>query len=890
MTRRIAAALFLLAAALPALAATVAERSPFLQGHWWDPARPGSGFDLFNVERQVMVIWYTYDQLGSPVWYTAQGDIDVMLTDGFPLLKHRWENGRRAQPTTVGTMRLNPRNAESVTIGWSVNGSTGTTLVQPFVTSGVRPEVDHTGSWFAPDNSGWGFTLTEQGDVLGGVLFTYDAAGAPTWYAGFGRDRGSVELFAFNGPCPVCTWRPSTSRAVGRLGFEFAAEWDMTVRSSLDVPMPQGVAVDGAQMKQLSRPASARPADTQLARFDSATSLKAFLDTGMMNLPPNSAGIDFSPAPAGAAYSPTNLIEAGVDEAGLVKTDGRFIYTYAYDKVSQRREPRIRIAEIGAAGASLTVHGTVPLASGAQTPVAVAGLYLMAGKLVSVTGAQPSSVGPTWFAPAAWVRGTTYIEALSTATPERPSSYWRAQIDGHHVATRRIGDRLYVVTRYVPFVEGFMYGSTMPQHVAANQALLASTPLSGLMPKLRVNGREPEELVFHGTVSAPPLGSRAPLASMILVTAIDLGTFTPHIADARAIIGTVEQFYASPASLYLATLRTEIRHPITATLLPEIAAQVTDIHQVRLAEGLPLVGSASIEGNLGNDPDQIAFRMSEHAGKLRVVSSSTTWWTSTRNRVTILEPSTVTQGLLRTVSVLPNAQRTESLGKPGEFVYATRFVGERLYAVTFRQTDPLYVVDLSNAADPRIAGALEVPGFSEYLHPIQGDLLLGFGKDATPDGLFQGLQVSLYDVSDAGKPRELQKVLLGKRGSESALLRHHHAFSTLTQPDGSVAIAIPTRIHDGIPQASGGNTTYYPWKQSGLARFELRGSGDSSRLTALPMLVTHDGASAATLTNSYWLDPAYDGGRSILLPGGAIYVGHGEVWRQDASGNTAGPF
>lgn len=68
--------------------------------------------------------------------------------------------------------------------------------------------------------------------------------------------------------------------------------------------------------------------------------------------------------------------------------------------------------------------------------------------------------------------------------------------------------------------------------------------------------------------------------------------------------------------------------------------------------------------------------------------------------------------MLRTVSYLPNAARPEPLGKPNETLYATRFVGNKLYAVTFRQTDPLYTVDLSNVADPRITGERQIPGFS----------------------------------------------------------------------------------------------------------------------------------------------------------------------------------
>ena len=160
-----------LAACIAASAATVAERSPFAQGHWWNPARAGSGFEFFNVGDQAMVIWYTYDDGGKPVWYTAQGNVSTMAEQRLPLLRHRWVNGRKADATEVGWLRIAVHSSESATLTFDIRGSQGSWPIQPFVLSGVTNEVDRTGSWFNPANAGWGFSLTEQGDVIGGVLF-----------------------------------------------------------------------------------------------------------------------------------------------------------------------------------------------------------------------------------------------------------------------------------------------------------------------------------------------------------------------------------------------------------------------------------------------------------------------------------------------------------------------------------------------------------------------------------------------------------------------------------------------------------------------------------------------------------------------------------------------
>lgn len=882
--------------AAPAAAVSVNDRSPFAQGHWWDPARAGSGFDIFSASGQVGVVWFTFDESGRAVWYTAGGTLASMGT-AWPLMKHRWVNGRKEAPTSVGTLRIALRHPEAADVSFDFGGKQGTWSIQPFVVAGVIDEVDHSGHWFDPGNSGWGFSLVEQGDVLGGALFTYDGAGEPTWVSGYERGAASIAYQSFRGSCPYCTYAPATAASAGRLGFEFGSETALTVRAHLAVAMAGGLNIDGARVTQLSRPASTRPADRRLAAFDDAPALKAYLDVGMLNIPPDIPQSSFSASPPpGMTFSPTNLQEAGVDEADYVKTDGRLIYTFAHD-ANGARQPLVRVAKVDNEGAAVEVLGTVPLAGGSAAPMSAAGLFLYEDKLVAVTGTQAAAyVGPAWTAPYAWVRGVTNVEVM-TASATLPVSRWRTQIDGSLVASRRVGSRLYVVSRFVPWLPGFSYGTSTPSLLAANQQLLAVTPLPALLPGVRVNGASPAALVTPQSVYVPPQGARKTMADMIVITAIDVDT--PRIVQSLAIVGTVETVYASTTSLFVATSRSAPVFPMGSLLPPEPPLFLTDLHQIRIAGGdMSIVGSASVEGYLGNNPDGASFRLSDYDGRLRVVTSSMQMWPAgQQNRLTILEASKVAPGLLRTVSYLPNKNRPQTLGKPYELLYGTRFLADRLYAVTFRVIDPLYVVDLGDAADPRIAGALEIPGFSEYLHPLPNGLLLGFGKDARPatnvgDGQFawyQGLQLSLYDVSDASKPREIDRLLIGKRGSDSALLRDHHAFSALMQTGPAGTFAFPARISDGpYPQYGTGDSAFYPWQYSGLVRVEVRGTGAAdARLVPLPTLVTH---TAAMMGPYYFADPAQTTGRSVLFRNGTIYVGNGRFWRQDTGGAASGPY
>lgn len=899
LVRLLALAAASLAVTASLAAVTVAERSPFAQGHWWNPQRAGTGFDLFNVGDTAMMIWYTYDESGRAVWYTAQGSVATLGAGQWPLLRHRWENGRKAAATEVGWIKLTMTGSERATLDWNIRGASGRWTLLPFVASGVMSEVDRTGSWFDPSNSGWGLTVTEQGEVFGGVLYTYDPNGEPTWAAGFGRERASAELFAFQGACPQCPYRASTSVSTGRLGFDFNAEWSAKLRSSLTMPMAAGVNVDGASVVQLSRPASSRAADRQLASFDSASTLKAYLDAGMLSIRSVSAGADFSPAPPGTssvpAFSSTNLQEKDVDEADLVKTDGRLVYTFAHGAGSggpQVPQPMVRVAVVGQDGWTLGMRGAVSLTGNWSPSIGNTGLFLHGDKLVAVGSTRPAFGG--WITSGGWLRGTYHVEVMNRAQAnDLPATLWRAEVEGHIVATRRIGDRLYVISRFVPYLPNFTYGVDSPQ----NRNLLAWARIEELLPKVRVNGGEAASLVTPSSVYAPPQGSLAPLADMIVVTAIDLAG--PRIAQTLAIIGRVETVYASTGNLYVASARHEYRNILGTPMANEPPSVRTDVHQIGLAsDTMRIVGSGSLEGFLGYEADKAAFRLSEHDGRLRAISSSNNWWGASRNKLTILEPSTITPGLLRTVSVLPNAARPDPIGKPNEILYGTRFSGDRLYAVTFKKTDPLYVIDLANAADPRIAGALELPGFSDYLHPVSNSLLLGFGKDSVPadttgDGQwawFTGLQLTLFDVSDPARPREIQREIMGKRGSESALLRSHHAFSALPGADGSMAIAVPARIHNGAaPIGCCGPSAQYPWEYSGLMRFELRGTTPSSaRLQPLPALVTHR-SGAAPSYGSPADDTAASTARSVLFRNGTVYVSAGRFWHLDNVGTMVGP-
>ena len=311
-----------LVALLLALCAGAADRSPFAQGHWWNPSRAGNGFEFFNVDDRAMIIWYTYEESGRPAWYTAQGNVSTMNAAQWPLLRHRWIDGRKAPAVEVGWVRIAVGSFEAATLTWNIGGTQGVWPIQPFVVSNLPQASDRTGSWFDPANSGWGFSLTEQGDVFGGVLFTYDAAGEPTWAAGFGREREVAELFTFDGACPSCAYRASNPRTAGRVAFTSTDDTPDVIHNRLTLPMAAGVNIDGALLAQLGRPASTRPADPDV-------SPPPALPPPPPPPAPPPSGMLFSFAEANAIAAPNSEAQVSIRRTG--GASGAFDISYKFE-------------------------------------------------------------------------------------------------------------------------------------------------------------------------------------------------------------------------------------------------------------------------------------------------------------------------------------------------------------------------------------------------------------------------------------------------------------------------------------------------------------------------------------------------------------------------------
>jgi hypothetical protein len=270
---------------------------------------------------------------------------------------------------------------------------------------------------------------------------------------------------------------------------------------------------------------------------------------------------------------------------------------------------------------------------------------------------------------------------------------------------------------------------------------------------------------------------------MLTVLTIDLAKGLEPV-DSDSVMSAGDTVYASDQALYVATQR--FQPDVWSGERTDVSGTTTQIHKFDISDpdDTRYRGSGQVPGFLLGQ-----FAMSERAGVLRVASTLVPPWSPTAPSQSESQVAT----LAERSDALVQLGRVGGLGK-GERIYAVRFIDDTGYVVTFRQVDPLYTIDVSDPAAPRVVGELKVLGYSAYLHPAGKDLLIGIGQDATEEGFRSGAQISLFDVSDPAAPTRLQQRVIGS--GSSSVEYDHHAF--LWWPATNLAV-LPVSLYTPPP-------------------------------------------------------------------------------------------
>lgn len=872
--------------------------APFRAGMWWNEALNGSGMDMHLSGDRMFLVWYTYEADGAPVWYLAAREFEGDSWTA-PLKRFTWDDGAgEASPTEVGEVSVTFQGPMAATFEWQLGDQSGSYPIEPLLASEGVSAYDRTGHWFPPGEPGYGVTINTQGSVEFAVAYVYDDQGDPRWLWSqrTGEVPETLELVMFEGACPACEHTEPVSTAAGSLKREFDGPTSGLL--TLDATLPEPLSGDWRRTEvpilMISNRPDGRAHPAAMARFASDEALEAYLKRALADPPPRrvEGGPVFSPAPPQPRVSQTTVQEQGVDEADSVKSDGRILYTVTRED----GDPAVRVMELDPAVAATTEIARIS-AGGEGPPLRE--LYLVKGDgadrpdlLVGLSYRDILGYYSVWTDSRRWAGETMAINVWNVDEPADPTLVSRIDLDGGLVESRRIGDSLYLVSRFMPELpEGLNPNPRDEDEVAANLALLEDVPLADLLPDFHVDGNAAGKLVNVADTWLPPVLLDKERPDLVSITAIDLRAQAPSL-EPTTMVGPTEAIYVSRDSLYLASMRNEYLTDLGNMVLDYPDLTYTDIHKLDLkTEGANYRGSASVEGHLGYRQNRKPYRMGEYQSMLGVVTSSNSMWgTLGEHRLTTLRetPETPNHRLLKEVVHLPNPDQPRTLGKPGEDLYATRFLDDRLYLVTFKKIDPLYVVDLTDPARPSIAGELELPGFSDFLHPAGEGYLVGVGLDTVPaEGLgdgrfawFQGVRLGLFDVSDPANPAEIDHIVVGRRGSGTPALSDPHAFSFLPRGNGLPArFAIPVKMHDAWPEDNVADSPshYYPWVRTGLFMFNVITDGDVEpqlrhRGTIVTAVRPHQDADDPRAR----LDP--DLARSVIMDDSVFFVKREGVW------------
>ena len=444
-----------------------------------------------------------------------------------------------------------------------------------------------------------------------------------------------------------------------------------------------------------------------------------------------SAKVDAAPSAANTTsgtgdYSGTNVQVKGVDEADIVKTDGGYIYHVAGNQLNILK----------ADGANTVLVSSTSLSKDDSWWGYNSELFILGTRLMVIT----QSYNTVWIndANGGYQNNTDQTSAViyDISNPAKPVQTVSLGQSGSYVSARLIGDYVYLVTSQ------YIYN------------IVKETPIT-YIPSTTV-GAEAKLLMPTDLY----IGGNAQSAAYTVVGSINLKNGA-NFTSAKAVFGGTSQVYANAEHLLLAI--SQYNQEVLPIAPDKDGKNVqitngsssTDLVLLGLAEGqITKLASGNVPGSLLNQ-----FSMDEYKGVFRIVTTVDSWQQLiyTDGVDTYDYKSSTTNALYTLDKDLAILGKIENLAKD-ETVQSVRFDGDIGYFVTFRQVDPLFAVDLSNPAYPRVLNALKIPGFSEYLHIFKDNLLLGIGYNADEDsGGLQGVKLSMFDTTNKSNVKEISK-------------------------------------------------------------------------------------------------------------------------------------
>lgn len=502
-------------------------------------------------------------------------------------------------------------------------------------------------------------------------------------------------------------------------------------------------------------------------------------------------------------YSTTNVQVQGVDEADVVKTDGEYIY--------QVNRGRVVVAKAYPAD-SMEVVDTIEFSDANMNPQE---LYVDAKHMV-VIGTTYGEINilnrtdgaETYIYPPMHRFISTKAIVYDIADKKNITKLREVELEGNYASSRKIGSSLYLVANknigywimQKGYPEKYQANESLPVDESAVEKYRDMQLIPSYSDTATGSGYLPVDFskMYYFPDCAQP--------NFMTIAVLDLEKENQKAA-VSAYLGAGENIYASTQNLYIAaTKRSYDRMTISANdtagiakkrIGPVLGIQAdTMVYKFSLGAGtVTYLCKGEVPGTILNQ-----FSMDENGKYFRIATTS---------NAAALRAGNSTNNVYVLNDTLGISGKLEDLA-PGERIYSVRFMGDRAYVVTFKKVDPLFVIDLKDAANPKVLGALKIPGYSDYLHPYDENHIIGFGKDTVAvkeNAYYMGLKMAIFDVSDVTSPKEMFTEKIGDRGTESELLRNHKALLFSKEKN---LLAFPVtlmevkdeaeRFRDGYPQ------------------------------------------------------------------------------------------
>lgn len=591
-----------------------------------------------------------------------------------------------------------------------------------------------------------------------------------------------------------------------------------------------------------------------LNKFSSLEELKTFLETASSlpnsywlrtgeALAETSDAQAAAPKASDADYSETNIQVEGVDEADIVKTDGEYIYIVSGGNITivkayPPEEARV-ISKISLTGSIAGIFINGDKLAVFETEYGVYPLYESGvaydlgsdseevkepaeddetASVPQTTGSAPDDENRTSssssepakgdttaeepsiaLAPIVYDPPTTSIKVYDISDRGNPVLTRNVSVDGSYFSSRMIGDYIYVVaTQYTFFIETEVF---LPRVHADNETEVIQA----------------DEIYYYNVSDSS--------YSFTTIVAVNITDDAQAATHETILLGATSGIYVSQNNIYLT---------FPDYNWQEDEDMTTTIQRIKIDEqAITFAAQGEAPGYVLNQ-----FSMDEYGGYFRIATTIYNY-----NWRTFAEDAATDKNIIDALdknNVYVLDMNLNVVGKledlaPGEQIYSARFMGDRLYLVTFRDIDPLFVIDLSNPTAPKVLGQLKVTGYSGYLHPYDENHIIGIGKETEYDAeddfaWYQGVKISLFDVSDVSNPVEIAKYEIGDRGSDSPVLWDHKALlfdkeKNLLVIPVSVAEMDPNQYAEEVPDWAYGEIVWqgaYVFDAS-LDGLELRG-------------------------------------------------------------------